>query len=118
MTDGKKLVQREITTQIVMMMVQVVPLNASLIDPSAVRTGETGAETRRRKRTGTGDEQGDPSGIQEGVGGIQQREEDLTQGGGLLIETMGQLVQQCICIALLVILSPGTNSSCIAQSSP
>lgn len=39
-------------------------------------------------------------------------------GGGLLIETMGQLVQQCICIALLDILSLGTNSSCIAQSSP
>lgn len=64
--SGFIVVQREITTQIVMMMVQVVPLNASLIDPSAVRTGETGAETRRRKRTGTGDEQGDPSGVSGG----------------------------------------------------
>lgn len=64
--SGFIVVQREITTQIVMMMVQVVPLNASLIDPSAVRTGETGAETRRRKRTGTGDEQEDPSGVSGG----------------------------------------------------
>lgn len=59
------MVQREITTQIVMMMVQVAPLNVSLIDPSAVRTGETGAETRRR-RTGTGGEQGDLSGVSSG----------------------------------------------------
>lgn len=64
--SGFIVVQREITTQIVMMMVQVAPLNVSLIDPSAVRTGETGAETRRRRRTGTGGEQGDLSGVSSG----------------------------------------------------
>lgn len=47
-------------------MVQVVFLNVSLIDFLVVRIGEIGAETRRRRRTGIGGEQGDLSGVSSG----------------------------------------------------